>query len=64
MTIPGISAPGSPSPLALRSPVRIFASAVAHEEGGDSALIGAVVINSAATLRSDVITTRPVIEIF
>ena len=64
ITIPGISAPGSPSPLAPRNPARISARYRAQREGGASALIGEDAMTMATTLRSDVFTTWPVIAIF
>jgi hypothetical protein len=44
--------------------LRIDASATAHREGGANLLMGDVVITSAATRLSSVLTTRPAIEIF
>ena len=64
ITMPGMSAPASPPPLAFRKPVRIAARDFAHREGGANSLIGAVAMSRAATLRSELFTIRPVIEIF
>ena len=51
-TIPGISAPESPVPLALRKPSLIASSALAQREACDNSVISPLPIRRAATLPS------------